>query len=107
MPADNCILCGKTTTTKSDLVTHIAHLLDGSTREGPVCSECFFKPYVGFRLCPGCSEEGIRHLYVLSIYCADYTIEMPEGCPVHGEPEQSLAFMLWWARYREEHRDGR
>lgn len=104
MPSDMCILCG--TLDVLGYYKYVVHMLDGTFREGDMCEVCFMRANVGYRYCTNCLDERTRCVYVLAPG-EDYTWVMPHICPIHDTPEQSLAFMLWWARYREEHRDGR
>lgn len=80
--------------------------LDGTMEVGPMHNDCWTDSRVGIVSCGQCGgrvQATMRMTFELASPDTwdDYIYK--SGCPEHGNPEDALSFMLWYAQYREKH----
>lgn len=108
-----CVICGNEYMDgEEDPFPAILHKLDGTVLHGGMHPDCYLRNDIGIHTldtgdCNDCFEEGLPNgpgRYIYELHPEDHFSEiMPSGCPYHGQPEDALAFMLWWDRYKALH----
>lgn len=108
----NCVYCDKPVPPDDKGKGRVTKFfrLDGSVRQGMMHGSCYKQEFISVPEYSVCKECGYDDSYIRKV-----TFELPhntqfheaEGymmkCPEHGTESDTLAFMLWWARYRAEH----
>lgn len=111
----NCVYCDKPVPPDDEGKGGVTKFfrLDGSIREGTMHGSCYMQEFISVpdgSMCRDCDND--------VSYIRAITFEVPhntyfaeaEGynmnCPEHGTEADTLAFMLWWNKYRAEHYRG-